>query len=29
MAERNYPAVEVRGVWDVDATAVVEEAITF
>jgi len=27
MAERDYPAAEVGSVWDVDATAVVEEAI--
>jgi len=29
MTERNYPVVEVRGIWDVDAAAVVEEAIVF
>jgi len=29
MAERDYPAAEVRSVRDVDATAVVEEAVTF
>jgi len=29
MTEQDYPVAEVRGVWDVDAAAVVEEAITF
>ena len=29
MAERDYPAAEVRSVRDVDATMVVEEAIVF
>jgi len=29
MAERDYPAAEVRSVRDVDATTVVEEAVTF
>jgi len=29
MAERDYPAAEVGSVWDVDATAVVEEAVVF
>ena len=29
MTEQDYPAVEIRGVWDVDAAAVVEEAIMF
>jgi len=29
MAEREYPAAEVRSVRDVDATAVVEEAVVF
>jgi len=29
MAGRDYPAAEVGSVQDVDATAVVEEAVTF
>jgi len=29
VTERNYPAMEVGGVWDIDAAMVVEEAITF
>ena len=29
MAERDYPAAEVGGVQDIDATVVVEEAIVF
>jgi len=27
VTERNYPAMEVGGVWDIDAAMVVEEAI--
>jgi len=29
VTEQDYPAVEVRGVWDVGAAMVVEEAIMF
>ena len=29
MTERNYPVVEVRGIWDIDAAAVVEDAVAF